>query len=174
MTSEEQTVMESPPDTHAGLYLTFALAEEMYGVEILAAQEIIQMVPITAVPRTPEFVRGVINLRGRVIPVVDLRRKFEMEPTDDTSQTCIVVVEAGADGHRTTMGIVVDQVAEVLDVTADQIEPPPALGAAVDTAFMHGMGKVGEEVVMLLDIRQVLAGGELAMLDQVARAENAQ
>ncbi len=143
----------------------------MYGLGILAVQEIIQMAPITTVPRTPDFVRGVINLRGKVIPVVDLRRKFGMEATEDTDQSCIIVVEVGANGQAGTMGVVVDRVAEVLDVAADQIEPAPAFGAAVDTAYILGMGKVGESVIILLDIRRVLADGELAMVRQIGDEE---
>ncbi len=171
MTSEEGAVKESSVEMHAGLYLTFALAEEMYGLPILAVQEIIQLVPITAVPRTPEFVRGVINLRGKVIPVVDLRRKFGMDSTEDTEETCIVVVEVDANGQALTMGVVVDEVAEVLDVAADQVEPAPTFGAAVDTTFIQGMGKVGDKVIMLLDIRRVLAGDELTAVGQIANSE---
>ncbi len=171
MANEHQAVMESPPESHAGLYLTFALAEEMYGLEILAVQEIVQMVSITAVPRTPDFVRGVINLRGKVIPVIELRLKFGMESVEDTSQTCIVVVEVDMKGQAVTLGVVVDQVAEVIDVAADQVEPPPSFGASLDTAFIRGMGKVGQKVIMLLDIRRVLAGEELAMAAQMARTD---
>ena len=136
---EEKQEMESLSETHAGLYLTFALAEEIYGVEILAVQEIMQMTSVTLVPRTPDFVRGVINLRGKVIPVVDLRLKFGMESIEDTTQSCIVVVDVVAQEQSMTMGIVVDRVAEVLDVTAEQIEAPPAFGAAFETNFIRGM-----------------------------------
>ena len=173
MAEEEQAVVESACGNHAGLYLTFALADEMYGLQILAVQEIIQLVPITTVPRTPEFVRGVINLRGKVIPVIDLRRKFAMGAADDTAETCIVVVEVTANSQTITMGVVVDRVAEVVDVAADQIEPPPTFGAAVDTAFLLGMGKVGEKVIMLLDIQRVLATNELDSVAHMAREENA-
>ncbi len=154
-----------------GLYLTFSLAEEMYGVQILSVQEIIQMAPITAVPRTPEFVRGVINLRGKVIPVIDLRRKFGMESVEDTEETCTVVVEVHTNDQAITIGVVVDNVNEVIDVAVDQVEPPPTFGSAVDTEFIHGMGKVDDKVVMLLDIRRVLAGEELAALGKVANSE---
>ena len=170
--SEMQGTIDKPMDkTRAGLYLTFDLQEETYGLEILAVQEIIQLVPITVVPRMPGFVRGVINLRGKVIPVVSLRRKFGMDDTEDTDQTCIVVVEVGANGRTVIMGIVVDRVAEVLDVPADQIEPAPELGDKVDSAFILGMGKVGEKVVMLLDIGRILGGGELAAVAAIAKEE---
>ncbi len=171
MASEEQAAVGAASETHAGLYLTFTLAEEMYGLQILAVQEIIQLVPITVVPRTPDFVRGVINLRGRVIPVVDLRMKFGMDAAEDTEQSCIIVVEVAANDGSITMGVVVDQVAEVLDVSVEQIEPPPAFGAAVDTAFILGMGKVGDNVIMLLDIRRVLGGEELALVGQMSKDE---
>jgi len=154
-----------------GLYLTFSLAEEVYGVEILAVQEIIQMVPTTAIPKTPEFVRGVVNLRGKVIPIIDLRIKFGMEAAEDTGQTCIVVVQVQSGGQPLTMGVVVDQVAEVLEVVAGQIEPPPSFGAAVDTDFLMGMGKVNSQVVMLLDIRRVLASDDMGAVADLARSE---
>ncbi len=174
MESEEQAAGQTVSETHAGLYLTFALAEELYGLEILVVQEIIQLVPITVVPRTPDFVRGVINLRGRVIPVVDLRRKFGMDAVEDTEQSCIIVVEVAAREGTITMGVVVDRVAEVLDVSVAQIEPAPAFGAAVDTAFILGMGKVGDNVIMLLDIRRVLGGDELAQVGALAKDEKGQ
>ena len=153
-----------------GLYLTFSLAEEVYGLEILAVQEIIQLVPTTAIPKTPSYVRGVVNLRGKVIPVVDLRAKFGMDPVEDTGQTCIIVVQVAGAGRSTTMGVVVDRVAEVIEVSASQIEPPPSFGSAVDTDFLLGMGKVGDTVVMLLDIRRVLAAEELVSTVALAEA----
>ncbi len=151
---------------HAGKYLTFALDKEVYGLAILKVQEIIGMMNVTSVPRTPEFVRGVINLRGKVIPVLDLRLKFSMESVEDTARTCIIVVQVASEGQDVTMGVIVDEVAEVLDVTADQIEPPPSFGAAVETAFLLGMGKVGNKVIMLLDVDKVLATQEVAAMHQ--------
>jgi len=139
-----------------GKYLTFALGSEQYGLEILKVREIIGYMEITAVPRTPEYVKGVINLRGQVIPVIDLRTKFGMEPTQLTDQTCIIVVEITQDGKRFNTGIIVDRVEEVLDIAAEDIEPAPAFGSAVDTSFILGMGKVGESVKILLDIDRVL------------------
>ena len=169
MAGSAQTASSVALASHAGLYLTFALGDEIYGLQILAVQEIMQLVPITRVPRTPDFVRGVINLRGKVIPVMDLRRKFSMNAAEDSAQTCIVVVDVAAATQRICMGVVVDRVAEVLNVSADQVEPPPTFGAAVDTDFILGMGKVGEKVIMLLDIQRVLAGGELSMVEDMAR-----
>ena len=168
MTKIQQVPTGAPPDGRAGLYLTFALAKEIYGLEILTVQEIIQMAPITAMPRTPDSVRGVINLRGKVIPVIDLRETFGMESVEDTNQTCIVVVQVSVNEQAITTGVVVDQVAEVLDVAPDQLEPPPELGASVDTGFILGMGKVDEKVIMLLDIRRVLGGDEWAEIGKMA------
>jgi purine-binding chemotaxis protein CheW len=142
----------------AGMYLTFQLDREVYGLEILKVQEIIAMLPVTQVPRMPAHVRGVVNLRGRVIPLVDLRRKFGMAAREDDDRTCIIVVQLEQDATTLTMGVIVDAVAEVVDVTAAQIEPPPSLGASVDTDFILGMAKVDENVALLLDIEQVLGG----------------
>ena len=147
-----------------GKYLTFALAQEEYGLEILKVREIIGYIDVTAVPQTPHYVKGVINLRGQVIPVVDLRGKFEMETAEVTDQTCIVVVEVTEDGRTYSTGIVVDQVQEVLDIAGTQIEEPPQFGAAVDTDFILGMGKVDNTVKILLDIDRVLSDGRLAGL----------
>ena len=152
----------------AGKYLTFKLSAEEYGLEILKVQEIIKMMDITRVPRTPAFVRGVINLRGKVIPVVDLRLKFGMESRDNTDKTCVIVVQvnqSGASGSSSiTMGTIVDEVSEVLDIVGSQIEPAPEFGTSVNTDFILGMGKVAKKVIMLLDIDKVLSSGELKEL----------
>ncbi|MCC7492808.1 MAG: purine-binding chemotaxis protein CheW [Fimbriimonadaceae bacterium] len=151
----------------AGKYLTFRLANEEFGLQILVVREIIGLMDITTVPRTPDWVRGVINLRGKVIPVVDLRVKFGMASVEDTASTCIIVVEVTRGEDALPMGVVVDEVSEVRDVVADQIDPTPAFGAAVDTEFILGMGKVGQTVVMLLDIDRVLNDSELAAVEAV-------
>jgi purine-binding chemotaxis protein CheW len=153
----------------AGKYLTFKLGAEEYGLEILKVQEIIKMMDITKVPRTPEFVRGVINLRGKVIPVVDLRLKFNMEAKAATEKTCVIVVQVAHTGGRVTMGTIVDEVSEVLDIVGEQIEPAPEFGTTVDTDFILGMGKVARKVVMLLDIDKVLSTGELAVLQKTGK-----
>ena len=145
-----------------GKYLTFALANEEYGLEILKVREIIGFMDITAVPRTPDYVKGVINLRGQVIPVVDLRAKFGMQEMDVTEQTCIIVVEIESAGRKFNTGIVVDRVQEVLDISGGNIESAPSFGSDVDTEFILGMGKVGDSVKILLDIDKVLVGAELA------------
>ena len=145
-----------------GKYLTFALANEEYGLEILKVREIIGYMDITAVPQTPAYVKGVINLRGQVIPVIDLRAKFGMETTEITEETCIIVVEAGQDGRSFSTGIVVDHVEEVLDIAGEDIEEAPQFGSAVNTDFILGMGKIGDSVKILLDIDMVLAGDDFS------------
>ncbi|MBW8886308.1 MAG: purine-binding chemotaxis protein CheW [Fibrobacteres bacterium] len=155
----------------AGKYLTFQMGKEVYGIEILKVQEIIGMMPVTRVPKTPDFVRGVINLRGKVIPVIELRRKFGMETREDTDRTCIVVVQVTGAVGTVTMGLLVDEVSEVLNVGQEQIEAPPSFGAGVDTDFILGMGKVGQKVLMLLDADKVLSSEELVLAAQTKNAE---
>ncbi len=140
--------------SRAGKYLTFILAEEIYGLEILKVREIIGMMTITDVPRTPGYVRGVINLRGKVIPVVDLRLKFGMMTAEETEETCIIVVDV----NGVEMGTIVDRVSEVLDINEADIEDAPAMGLDVNTDFILGMGKADEKVTILLDISKVLGG----------------
>ncbi len=145
-----------------GKYLTFALGSEEYGLEILKVREIIGYMDITAVPQTPHHVKGVINLRGQVIPVIDLRAKFGMEPADVTEETCIIVVETSQGERKFSTGIVVDRVQEVLDIAGEDIEEAPKFGSRVDTDFILGMGKIDETVKLLLDIDRVLGGDDLA------------
>lgn len=141
-----------------GKYLTFSLGAEEYGLEILKVREIIGYIDVTAVPQTPHHVKGVINLRGQVIPVIDLRAKFGMETAEVTEQSCIIVVEIAQEGRKYSMGIIVDRVQEVLDIAGGSIEEAPRFGASVNTDFILGMGKVGDAVKILLDIDKVLAG----------------
>lgn len=164
--ADETTVPTEGQQTRdrAGMYLTFSLGNEEYGLEILKVREIIGMLEITGVPQTPPFVKGVINLRGKVIPVVDLRLKFGMEEKEPTQETCIIVVVV--DGVQ--MGIVVDTVNEVLDITEDQIEDPPRFGTSIDTDFIRGMGKVEGKVKILLDIQRVLTSDELVAVSEMA------
>jgi len=147
-----------------GKYLTFALAHEEYGLEILKVREIIGYIDVTAVPQTPHYVKGVINLRGKVIPVIDLRAKFGMETSDVTDETCIIVVEISQAGSRLSTGIVVDRVQEVLDIAAESIEDAPQFGSSVDTDFIMGMAKVGDTVKILLDINAVLGTADFGGL----------
>jgi purine-binding chemotaxis protein CheW len=148
----------------AGKYLTFALSNEEYGLEILKVREIIGYMQITAVPQTPAHIKGVINLRGQVIPVVDLRMKFSMPEAEVTEETCIIVVEINQDDRKFQTGIVVDRVKEVLDIEGENIEDAPQFGSNVDTNFILGMGKVNGAVKILLDIDKVLGSEQFASL----------
>ena len=146
----------------AGKYLTFKLGEETYGIEILKIQEIIGILNITHVPNAPHYIRGVFNLRGKVIPVVDLRLKFDMVAQGDTERTCIVVVQVDSvtlesGGNSVIMGVLVDEVSEVATIAEGQIEPPPSFGSSIDSSFILGMGKLSEHVAILLDVDRVLA-----------------
>ncbi|MDA8125765.1 MAG: chemotaxis protein CheW [Deltaproteobacteria bacterium] len=151
-----------------GKYLTFALAGEENGISILKVKEIIGMMTITPIPKTPEFVKGVINLRGKVIPVVDLRLKFGMETIAHTDRTCIIVVEIQSATGTILMGIIVDSVSEVLNIKADDIEDTPNFGTNLNTAFILGMAKVNGSVKILLDIDRVFQAEELSNLAQAA------
>lgn len=167
----ESTTMEGPAlMAQAGKYLTFQLGAEVYGLQILKVQEIIGLMTVTKVPRTPSFVRGVINLRGKVISVVDLRLKFGLDTRDDTDRTCIIVVQVVRKNIQVTMGIIVDEVSEVLDIKTEQLEPSPSFGTTIDTDFILGMGKVGQKVIMLLDVDRVLSGEEIQLMSQTTPA----
>jgi purine-binding chemotaxis protein CheW len=151
-----------------GKYLTFSMADEEYGIGILKIKEIIGMMPVTSVPQTPEFVKGVINLRGKVIPVVDLRLRFGMEAIDYTERTCIIVVEiAGASG-TVMIGIVVDAVSEVLNIKGEEIEETPTFGTRLNTDYILGMAKMEGGVKILLDIDKVLSAEEVPDLEKAA------
>lgn len=164
-TSSTASMQESSVGARlAGKYLTFRLGEEEYGLEILKVQEIIQLQSITRIPRTPSCVRGVINLRGKVIPVVDLRAKFELGATEDTERTCIIVVQISSGESLLVIGILIDEVREVLDIRAESIEESPDFGSSVDTEFILGMGKVNGAVKILLDIDRVLTTDDLRSL----------
>jgi purine-binding chemotaxis protein CheW len=151
-----------------GKYLTFILDNEEYGISILKIKEIIGMMPITSIPQTPEFVKGVINLRGKVIPVIDLRLKFEMAAMDYSERTCIIVVEIQGDSGPIYVGCVVDAVSEVLNIKSDDIEETPDFGASLDASYILGMAKMEGGVKILLDIDKVLSTDEMSSLDQVA------
>jgi purine-binding chemotaxis protein CheW len=151
----------------AGKYMTFRLASEEYGLEILKVRELIGFMEITRIPRAPSHVRGVINLRGKVIPVIDLRLKFEMQATDPTSQTVIIVVQLTQQSGGLTMGILVDEVLEVRAIGADDIEPPPQLHGQLAASFILGVGKADKRVIFLLDIDRVLTPEERRPLSEL-------
>ncbi len=147
----------APPTELAGRYLTFRLGSEAYGIGVLAVQEIIRTLAITVVPQLPAHLRGVINLRGRIVPVVDLRRRFGLAGNHEGERACIVVaqVRLGARGLA-PMGLLVDSVEEVLSIGETEISPPPEFGCAVDVAFLRGLARVHGEVKALLDLDRVL------------------
>ncbi|MGR3175555.1 MAG: chemotaxis protein CheW [Candidatus Scalindua sp.] len=152
---------------HEGKYLTFVLGSEEYGIEIIKVSEIIGIMDITNVPQTPDYMKGVINLRGKVIPVIDLRLKFSMVEEKYTQETCVIVVDV----NNTQIGIIVDSVSEVQDINGSEIEETPDLGQGIDTNFILGMGKVKEKIIILLDIEKVLSAGDLDMVKEISESE---
>ena len=181
METPTETPMETPTETpmatvpstavhdrflseNEGKYLTFQLAEEGYGIGILKVREIIGMLPVTPVPQTPHFLKGVINLRGQVIPVVDLRLKFGLLEEEYTERTSIIVVEVKGMANNIPIGIVVDMVSEVINITAEEIEPAPSFGATIKTSYILGMAKTESGVKILLNIDQVLSAEELGAI----------
>lgn len=143
-------------EIRSGKFLAFKLEDEIYGIEILKVQEIIGLMKITKLPKTPEYIEGVINLRGKIIPVIQLRAKFNMNDKAATEKNCIIVVRNSQNAHQSIIGLLVDEVSEVLNVLPEQIEDPPSFGSKVDMEFIQGIGKIGQKVVMLLDIEKVL------------------
>jgi purine-binding chemotaxis protein CheW len=172
--SVSSTIVESQNKTSGnqdGKYLTFVLGHEEYGLEILKVREIIGLAHITAVPHLPSHLKGVINLRGQVIPVIDMRARFGMPPADPTDETCIIVVEITKEGRKICTGIIVDSVSEVLSISDDDIESTPEFGSSVEIDFTLGIGKVGSSVKILLDADRVLGSVETPAPSQ-PRAES--
>jgi purine-binding chemotaxis protein CheW len=145
-------------------YLTFKLEEEIFALDISKVREVLDFTAITKVPRTPEFMRGVINLRGNVVPVVDMRLKFGMTKTENTVNTCIIIVEIHLDGETTVLGALADAVQEVIELGSGQIEPAPKIGTRLKTDFIQGMGKQGEGFIIILDIDRVFSADELSLV----------
>jgi purine-binding chemotaxis protein CheW len=170
MQETSETIEKSSSNiTHlGGKYLTFSLSNEEYGIGILKIKEIIGMMPVTSVPQTPDFVKGVVNLRGKVIPVMDLRLKFSMKSADYTERTCIIVVEIEGKKGDILIGLVVDSVSEVLNISQNDIEKTPSFGANLDTKYIKGMAKMEGGVKILLDIDRILSTSEITVLDKAA------
>lgn len=177
-TSATASMIKAPPSsrTPAGSleenaeqqqYLTFTLGNEMFAIGILSIREILEYGELTEVPMTPPFIRGVINLRGAVVPVIDLAVRFGRTARETTKRTCIVIIEIDGNGTR-QMGIVVDAVSEVLEIPDSEIEPPPEFGARIRTDFIFGMGKVNERFVVMLDVTKVLSIDEIAVLAAIS------
>ncbi len=150
-------------------YLTFHLDEEKFSLDITQVKEVLDFTTITKVPRTPDFMRGVINLRGGVVPVIDLRLKMGMPETVKTVHTRIIIVEVMIDGDPTVLGVIADSVEEVCDIDSDMILPPPKIGTRLKTDFIKGMGKLGEDFVIILDIDKVFSSEEIAIANNLEK-----
>ena len=155
----------------AGKYLTFRLDHEEFAIEILRVNQIIRLQEIFSIPRTPSFVRGMINLRGMIIPIIDLRKKMAMAGQADTERSCIVVIQLEQERGTVNVGIVIDEVREVIEIQAADIEETPEFGAGIDTAFIMGIAKTGRSVKILLDIGRVLTTSEIATLAGISGSE---
>ncbi|VAX37814.1 Positive regulator of CheA protein activity (CheW) [hydrothermal vent metagenome] len=168
MTSIETTSNEA----NENKFLSFRIGKEEFGVEILRVREIIGVIDVTPLPQTPDYVKGVINLRGKIIPVIELRTKFGLDAKEYTEETCIIVVEVSDGGEEHFhMGVIVDSVSEVLDIHRDHIEPAPRFGNSLNTSYIFGMGKVNNQVLILLDIDRVMTFCDLSSLAEVANSD---
>jgi purine-binding chemotaxis protein CheW len=147
-------------------FLTFKLGDEVFALDITKVREVLDFTNITKVPRTQDFMRGVINLRGSVVPVVDLRLKFGMSGTEQTLNTCIIITEVTVDGDRTVLGALADSVQEVIDLESENIEPAPRIGTKLKTEFIAGMGKQNDKFIILLDIDKIFSTEELALVQE--------
>ena len=150
-------------------YVTFSLGDELFGVEVTRAREILSVTPVTRVPQTPDYLLGVINLRGQVVPVVDMRLKLGLPAGEETEDTCIIVVEVLVDGESIVVGALADAVREVLEIRSDQVEPAPRLGTRLKTEFIAGMGNVNEQFLILLNIDRVFSSEELAVVQDAGQ-----
>lgn len=148
-------------------YVTFRLGNELFGVEVTRTREILSLTPVTRVPQTPDYMLGVLNLRGQVVPVVDMRLKLGMANSGETEDTCIIVVEVILDGDSITVGALADAVCEVLELRNDQIEPPPKLGSRLKTEYITGMGKIDEQFIILLNLNRIFSTDELILAQDV-------
>ncbi len=152
-------------------FLTFSLADDVFAINVVKAREVLDFSKVTQVPQTPDYMLGVINLRGSVVPVIDMRRKFNMIETDRTRNSCIVVVEVDVDGEAVTVGALVDSVSEVIDLNPSQIEPPPRIGTRLNTEFIKGMGNLDDRFVIILDIDKVFSVDDLVMARTLTEEE---
>jgi purine-binding chemotaxis protein CheW len=164
---DQETVMTTATEATATQYLTFNLGEEVFALDIGQVKEVLDFATATRIPRTPDFVRGVINLRGIVVPVVDLRLKFGMSKTEQTVSTCVIITEIVVDGEPTVVGALADSVLEVIDLDAGQIEPAPRLGTRLNSEFISGMSKQHDRFIILLDIDRIFTSDEIAAIAPV-------
>jgi len=156
--------MATATDKDTTQYLTFKLGEEMFALDIAKVREVLDFTTVTKVPGTPDFMRGVINLRGSVVPVVDLRCRFNMAPSENTRNTCIIISEVTVDGDTTVLGALADSVQEVIDLGPENIAPAPRIGTKLNTEFIKGMGKQNDRFIIILDIDQVFSAGDLSLV----------
>jgi purine-binding chemotaxis protein CheW len=164
--------MQDTNTTDSCQYVTFSLGDELFGVEVTRTREILSLTPVTKVPQTPDYLLGVINLRGQVVPVVDMRLKLGLPAGPETEDTCIIVVEVQIDGEPIVVGALADAVREVLEIRSDQIEPPPRLGTRLKTEFITGMGKLDEQFMILLNIDRIFNSEDLVFVqDSSQRAD---
>lgn len=162
--------MASTTTTGTTQYLTYTLADEVFALDITKVREVLDLKDVTVVPSLPDFVVGVINLRGSVVPVVDLRTKFRMARSERTVNTCIIITEVAVSGETTVLGALADSVREVIDLEPHQIEPAPRIGTRLNTDFIRGMGKQGDRFMIILDIDRIFSAGEI---DQAGGAAGA-
>ncbi|MGL1936527.1 MAG: chemotaxis protein CheW [Fibrobacterales bacterium] len=161
MASNESTIVDRLVESTEGKYLTFKLGTEEYGVSILKVQRIIQQQKITPIPHTPEYIKGVINLRGSVIPIVELRAKFSMDSVENTDNTCIVVVQVASARGEVVMGFLIDSVSEVLYISESQLQETPTFGEGISVEFITSVAKIDSRVIMLLDINKIMSVGDM-------------
>lgn len=166
--SDESNGKKIDVKDRAGKYLTFVLADEEYGIDILRVREIIGMMPTTSIPQTPDYVNGVINLRGNLIVVIDLRKRFGMETVECTERTCIIVVEIAGETDPIIVGVIVDSVSEVVNIQAEELDSTPSFGANLKTDYILGMARAGDGVKILIDIDKVWSSEELSLLSSAA------
>lgn len=159
--------------TETAQYLTFKLGDEVFALDISQVREVLDFTTVTKVPRTPDFMRGVINLRGNVVPVVDLKLKFGMPMTEKTVNTCTIITEVSIGGEKTVIGALADSVQEVIELDPESIEPPPKIGTRLRTEFIKGMGKRNEQFIIILDIDTVFSEEELAIVEKAAEQSTA-
>jgi purine-binding chemotaxis protein CheW len=150
-------------------YLTFRLDDEVYALDISKVHSVLDFTRATKVPRTPDYMRGVINLRGMVVPIIDLKLRFGMRMTEKTVDTCVIIVELELDGDKTVLGVMADSVQEVMDLDNSQIEPPPKIGSRLKTEFIRGMGKRGESFIILLDLDRVFSVEDIAVIQEAGQ-----
>lgn len=164
--------MKQEKQTETKSYLTFKLGDEQFGVHVSQVLNILEMTSLTKVPKSPHYMKGVINLRGQVLPVIDTRLKFGMKETEYTQNTCIIVMDLEMEGETVDIGAIADEVLSVIEIEASQVEPPPSLGAKYNSEFIYGMAKVEDEFVMLLDMQRVLSSEEIADIAKNTQQES--